>query len=339
MKLFPEKLPGRLRQGLAPVYLIAGQEPLLIEEACDAIRAAARAAGVAERIVLEVDKNFDWSQLHSATETHSLFATRRLVELRLASGKPGREGGAALREWVERGGDDILLVKCDDWELASEKTAWFKALDRVGIHVPCWKVKAQRLAAWIAQRLRSRGLRADDAACGFLADRLEGNLLAAAQEVERLALLHPGGYLDLDTLRAAVTDSARFDSFRLVELAFSGQPGAALRCIRGLRETDTPMPLIVDALARELQTVSHFQMMVGKRPEAEVFRTLKVWPSRQPVVRSAAQRLAPAVLRQTLAELSELDQLAKSTGRDDFWLQLERLCVALATHHRVELAA
>ncbi len=339
MKLFPDKLPARLQQGLAPVYLIAGQEPLLIEEACDAVRAAARAAGVAERVVLEIDARFDWGQLGSASESHSLFASQRLIELRLASGKPGREGGAALRDWVERGGDDILLVKCDNWEFASEKAAWFKALDKAGVYVPCWKVKAQNLPAWIGQRLHSRGLRADEAVCRFLADRLEGNLLAAAQEIERLALLYPAGQLDLDTLRAAVADSARFDSFRLVELVFTGQPGAALRCIRGLRESDTPMPLIVAALARELQTVGHFQMMLAKHTAAELFRMLGVWQSRQQAVSGAARRLKPSVVHQALAELSVLDQQSKSTGQEDFWLQLERLCVALATNRSDYLAA
>jgi DNA polymerase-3 subunit delta len=339
VKIFPEKLPARFRQGLDPVYLVAGQEPLLIEEACDAVRKAAREAGVAERLVLEVDGRFDWSQLGSATETNSLFASQRLVEVRLPSGKPGREGGAALREWVERAGDDILLVKCDNWEMASEKSAWVKALDAAGVYVPCWKVKPPRLPQWIGQRLASRGLRADPAACSFLAERLEGNLLAAAQEIERLALLYPRGQVGLDEVRAAVADSARFDSFRLVELVLSGQPGAAVRCIRGLREADTPMPLIVGALARELQTIGSFQALAASRSAGEAFRTLGVWKSRQQAIADAARRIAPNVVRQALSRLSELDQLSKSSRRDEFWLQLERLSVGLAANKTEYCAA
>ncbi len=332
MKLFPEKLPQRLKQGLDRVYLIAGQEPLLVEEACDAVRAGARGAGVGERLVLEADARFDWSQLGSATETGSLFATQRLVEVRLPSGKPGREGGAALREFVEQDGEDILLVKCDAWDMGSEKTAWAKALDAAGVYVPCWKVKPQRLPQWIAQRLSSRRIQADQPACRFLAERLEGNLLAAAQEIERLALLYPGGQVGLEEVRAAVADSARFDSFRLIELVFAGQAGPAVRCIRGLREADTPMPMIVGALARELQTIGNFQLLTRTQSAGQAFKTLGIWKSRQQPVADAARRISPALVRQTLARLSELDLLSKSTGREMFWLRLERLCVALAAN-------
>ncbi|WP_181918708.1 DNA polymerase III subunit delta [Wenzhouxiangella sediminis] len=339
MKLFPEKLPQRLRQGLDKVYLVAGQEPLLIEEACDAIRSAAREADVSERLVLEADARFDWGQLGSATETNSLFATQRLVEVRMPSGKPGREGGAVLREWAQAASDDILLVKCDAWDMASEKTAWVKALDSAGVYVPCWKVKPQRLPQWIAQRLSSRGIRADQSACRFLAERLEGNLLAAAQEIERLVLLYPGGQVGLEEVRAAVADSARFDSFRLIELVFAGQAGAAVRCIRGLREAETPMPLIVGALARELQTIGNFQMLARTHPAAQAFKMLGIWKSRQQPVADAARRLSPEVVRRTLAQLSDLDQLSKSSGREMFWLRLERLCVALATNRPEYCAA
>ncbi|MDZ7790233.1 MAG: DNA polymerase III subunit delta [Xanthomonadales bacterium] len=339
MKLFPEKLPQRLQQGLDAVYLIAGQEPLLIEEACDAVRRAARDAGVDERVVLEADARFDWDQLGSATETNSLFASQRLVEVRLPSGKPGREGGAVLRDWVARATDDILLVKCDAWDMASEKTAWVKALDGAGVYVPCWKVKPPRLPQWIAQRLSSRGIRADPSACRFLAERLEGNLLAAAQEIERLALLYPGGQIGLEQVRAAVADSARFDSFRLMELVFAGQAGAAVRCIRGLREADTPMPLIVGALARELQTIGNFQLLSRSQSAGQAFKALGIWKSRQQPVADAARRMSPEVVRQSLAQLSNLDQLSKSSGRGMFWLRLERLCVALATNRPEYCAA
>jgi len=339
MKLFPEKLPQRLQQGLDAVYLVAGQEPLLIEEACDAVRRAARAAGVDERVVLEADARFDWDQLGRATETNSLFASQRLVEVRLPSGKPGREGGAALRDWAGRSSDDILLVKCDAWDMASEKTAWVKALDGGGVYVPCWKVKPPRLPQWIAQRLSSRGVRADQSACRFLAERLEGNLLAAAQEIERLVLLYPGGQIGLEQVRAAVADSARFDSFRLMELVFAGQAGAAVRCIRGLREADTPMPLIVGALARELQTIGNFQMLSRSQSAGQAFKTLGIWKSRQQPIADAARRMSPEVVRQSLAQLSDLDQLSKSSGREMFWLRLERLCVGLATNRPEYCAA
>ncbi len=338
MKLFPEKLPARLQQGLDPVYLIAGQEPLLIEEACDALRRAARAADIAERIVIETDGRFDWGELNASTETGSLFASRRLVEVRLPTGKPGREGGAALREFVEQAGDDVLLVKCDDWEFASEKTAWVKALDGAGVYVPCWRVKPHQLPDWIGRRLAERGLQADRAGAAFLAERLEGNLLAAAQEIERLALLFGRGQVSLEQVREAVADSARFDSFRVVELVFGGQPGAAVRSIRGLREADTPMPMIVGALARELQTIGAFQALARHMPPARAFSELGVWKSRQQPLAAAARRLQPDIVRQALARLADLDAMSKSSRQGEFWIALERLCVGLATN-RSEMCA
>ncbi len=339
MKLFPEKLPARLRQGMDSVYLIAGQEPLLIEESCDVIRQAARANDIAERIVIEADARFDWKELGSSTETGSLFATRRLVEVRLPTGKPGREGGAALREFAGQLGDDLLLVKCDDWEYKSEKSAWVKALDSAGVYVPCWKVKPHQLSDWIARRMASRGLEPDRAAAAFLAQRLEGNLLAAAQEIERFALLFGRGSVGIEQVREAVSDNARFDSFRLVELVFGNQPGAAVRSIRGLREAETPMPMIVGALSRELQTIGAFQALTRQLPAARAFAELGVWKSRQQPISAAARRLDPATVRRALARLADLDAMSKSNQRGEFWVALERLCVGLATNQEEFCAA
>lgn len=333
MKVFPDKLEARLSQRLDPVYLVAGPELLLVEEACDAIRAAARRGGIDERQVVDADGRFDWNELAGATESLSLFASRRLVELRLPGGKPGRDGGAALRDWTNTGGDDILLVKCQAWEFASEKTAWFRALDKVGAFVPCWAVKPQRLPGWIRQRLATRGIRIDSAASTFLAERLEGNLLAAAQEIERLALLHGANVsLTLEQLRAAVADSARFDSFRLTELVLTGQAGAAARCIRGLKESDTPMPMIVFALAREVRLIEGFQTLSRSQPPAQALARLGVWRSREELVQGAARRLRPRQVSAALARLSDLDVLSKSSRRHEFWLGLERLCVGLASN-------
>lgn len=340
MKCFPDRLAGTLERGLAPVYLVAGPELLLVEEACDAVRRRAREEQIAERVVLEADARFNWSELGSTGESMSLFASRRLIEVRLASGKPGRDGGAALRDWAEAGSDDVLLVKAQAWEIAQEKSAWFKALDKVGVFVPCWNVKAHQLPQWIERRLRSRGLSADDAACRFLAERLEGNLLAAAQEVERLALFYGrGACLDVEALRSAVADSARFDSFRLTELTVTGQAGAAVRCIRGLAETDTPQPMIVFALARELKLIESLQSLSQQMPLGQALDTLKIWQSRHQALAAAVNRMDPGTVREALVRLSDLDRQSKSNARDEFWLNLERLCVGLALNDRERLAA
>lgn len=330
MKLFPERLPDAFARGLAPVYLVAGSERLLVEEACDAIRDAAREAGVAERIRLSAEARFDWNELDRATETGSLFATRRLVELRLPTGKPGAEGGKMLRSWVESGRDDILLVICDAWELNQEKAAWFKAIDGAGVYVPCWPVKPDRLPQWIVQRIRSRGLAVDAEAGRFLATRLEGNLLAAAQEVDRLALLFPGQTLTLEAVKDAVADNARYDGFRLAELVLGGQPGAALRCIRGLRETDSPPPAILWAIGRELEIAREVAHRSAHEPMARVFGALRVWKSRQPAIQACIRRLGGARLDEAIGTLARLDRIAKGRAFGDFWVELERLCVTLS---------
>jgi DNA polymerase-3 subunit delta len=340
MKCFPDRLESELQRGLAPIYVVAGPELLLVEEACDAIRRRAREEQIAERVVLEADGRFNWDELSSTGEAMSLFATRRLIELRLPSGKPGREGGAALRDWAGRSSDDVLLLKCQAWEFQSEKAAWFKALDQAGVFVPCWTIKPHQLPQWIERRLRARGLQVEDSACRFLADRLEGNLLAAAQEVERLALFYGrGAQLDIDTLRTAVADSARYDSFRLTELTMTGQAGAAVRCIRGLAEVDTPPPMIVFALAKELQLIESLHALASRMSMNQAVQQLKVWQSKQQALSQAASRLKPGIVRQALVRLSDLDLQSKSNDKAGFWLNLERLCVGLALNDERRLAA
>ena len=332
MKVFPDKLASNLSQSMAPIYVVAGPESLLVEEASDSIRAAAKQNGIDERVVIEADARFDWQRLTQATETGSLFATRRLVEVRLPTGKPGKEGGAALRDWADGQSDDVLLLKCQAWEIASEKTAWFKALDAQGVFVPCWTIKAHQLPQWIERRLSAKGLRLDQACGQYLASRLEGNLLAASQEVERLALLYPAGHhLQMDELKASVQDNARFDAFRLTELVLRGQTGQALRSIRILREADTPPPMVVSALSRELQTLAAFVSLRRQQSAEQAFRALYVWSSRQAPMEAAARRLDGRAIGIALAELSSLDRMSKSNDAHRFWVGLERVCVALAS--------
>lgn len=340
MKCFPDRLDATLARGLAPIYVVAGPELLLVEESCDAIRRKAREEQIAERVVLEADARFKWTELSSTGESLSLFATRRLVEVRLPTGKPGSKGGTALREWAESGSDDVLLLKCQAWDFKSENAVWFKALDKHGVFVPCWTIKPHQLPQWIERRLAARGLSAEQEASRFLADRLEGNLLAAAQEVERLALVYNRGTeLDIKSLRAAVADSARFDSFRLTELTLTGKAGAAVRCIRGLAETDTPLPMVVFALSKELQLIESLHVLTPRMSHGQAFDKLKVWKNRQQPLSQAASRLGPAIVRQALVRLSDLDIQSKSDQKHAFWLNLERLCVGLALNDAERLAA
>ncbi|MDT8438848.1 MAG: DNA polymerase III subunit delta [Wenzhouxiangellaceae bacterium] len=328
MKVTPERLDKQLAGGLAPIYLLAGPERLIVEEAADAIRRAAREQQVSERIALTADGRFDWSELERATETGSLFASRRLVELRVPTGKPGAEGGKALRAWVEAGRDDVLLVMCDQWDWKQEKSVWFQAIERSGVFLAARTVKPHELPGWIGQRLRRAGFSADRAVCEFLAARLEGNLLAAAQEVDRLALLFASGPLTLAQVREAVADSARFDAFRLTELTLIGQAGAALRCIRGLRESGVAQVPILWALGRELDVAA--RIVADQRPAADIYRDLKIWPARQKPIDALVHRLGRVRIAECLIELSRLDLQTKGQAPGDFWVALERFVVTLA---------
>ncbi len=328
MKLFPERLPEQLQRGLVPVYLFAGPERLIVEEAADQVRRACRENEVAERIQLTAEARFDWDELNRATETGSLFATRRLVELRLPSGKPGNEGGKVIRAWIDDQRDDVLLILCDQWELAQEKSAWVKAVDKAGIYLPAWNVRPAQLPRWIAARLKSRGLSGEQSICAFLAERLEGNLLAAAQEVDRMALLYPNQHLSMEQVREAVADSARFDAFRLVELTFIGRPGAALRCIRGLKEGETPPPAVLWALGRELEVA--WKVAGSQRPARQIYSEMRVWQARQGPIDALVMRNGQARIEKALSMLSRLDLLSKGQAAGDFWIELERFCSALA---------
>jgi len=330
MKLFPQRLAGQLERGPAPVYLIAGPERLIVEEAADQVRRACRGAGIDERIRLTADRYFDWAELGQATETGSLFASRRLVEVRLPTGKPGTEGGKTIRQWLEDGSDDVLLLICDQWESTQERSAWVRAVDAAGVYVPAWKVKPEQLPRWLEARLGSRGLSADPDVARFLAERLEGNLLAAAQEVDRLALLYPGERLALASVREAVADNARFDAFRLAELALSGRTGAALRCIRGLRESDSPQPAVLWALGRELEIAWEVARRGRRESPDRVFADFKVWKARQEPIRACVNRLGARRLERLLGRLSRLDLLSKGQVGGSFWRELERLCTAVS---------
>lgn len=327
----PDTLPERLQAGLAPVYLVAGEEPLLVQDACDRIRQAARDAGYLERQLLYVERGFDWSALTTAGQNQSLFAERKLIDCRIPTGKPGREGGAALQEFVE-GMDDtqMLLVSCSQWDAGSRNAKWVKALAAAGVYVQIWPVNPQQLPGWIQQRLQREGFQPDRDAVQLLAQRTEGNLLAADQEISKLALLQQGGPLSGAAVEALVVDDARFDSFRLVELILRGDLAHALRTLQALKGVDMPAVMLVAALSRELRILSDFLHLTDRGiSAAAAFQQLGVWRSRQPPLQKASRRLHHTDLDRVLAGLTRLDQMAKGQRHGDFWLSLERLATRL----------
>jgi len=312
---------------LKPVYLLAGEEHLLLLEAADALRARARELGYTEREVLDVESNFDWNALAQANASMSLFASRKLIDLRFPTGKPGKEGSAAIVEYCERASpDNALLITCTQWSKQQEG-AWVAAIERVGMFVPVWPMKVDELPDWIAQRMASRGLKPDRDAIEALAERVEGNSLAAAQEIDKLALLHGGAPLDAVTLEALVADSARYDVFKLVEAAFSGDAQRSLRVLDGLRSEGEQIPALMGWLLNQLQLLAR---LASHGNLSAAFRAEHIWPAREALYRKALGRADRAHWDACLVQAARIDRLSKGRGFGDAWNEFEQLLLAIA---------
>jgi DNA polymerase-3 subunit delta len=331
MKVRAEQLAGNLQRGLAPVYLIGGEEPLLLQECCDAVREAAKAQGFIERELLQAERGFDWSLLQQAAAP-SLFASQKIIDLRIRTGKPGRDGGKALTEWAETPDPNIiLLVSCEKWDASSRKAKWAGALERAGQRVDIWPIKAAELPRWLSQRMAQHGMQPEPEVLELLADRLEGNLLAARQEIDRLALLKGAGTVSVDDVMRAVADSSRFDAFALGDHMLSGNLRDGLRVAAGLHRMDTPLPLVVGALIRELKTTEAFRLaMRGGENESVVFRRLNVWSNKQNIIRSAARRLNTRRLFGAFRQLALIDKQSKGRAGGDAWQSLDALLMQLS---------
>lgn len=331
MALRADQLAGSLKRGLAPVYLVGGEEPLLLLECCDQIREAARAQGFAERELLQVEKGFDWSSLGQAA-TPGLFATRKIIDLRLRTGKPGREGARVLGEWADAPDPDmILMVSCEKWDKSSRSSKWASKLEKAGQRVDIWPVKAQELPRWLEQRMLVHGMHPEPEALRILADRLEGNLLAARQEIDRLALIRGAGTVTVDDVMKVVADSSRFETFALAEHMLSGNLHDGLRVAAGLKRMDTPLPLLVGALLRELKVVEAYSLAVrGGENESMVFRRLNVWQNRQHTIRTAARRLGTLKLFAAFKMLSLIDRQSKGRAKGDPWQSIDTLLLQLS---------
>jgi len=319
---------------LRPVYLLAGEEHLLLLEAADALRARARELGYVERDVIDAEGNFDWNEFAMASASMSLFSSRKLIDLRLPGGKPGKDGSAALMDFCERPPpDQILLITCTQWSKQHEG-AWVAAVEKTGAFVPLWPLKQNELPEWIAQRMARAGLKPDRDAIAALAERVEGNLLAAAQEIDKLKLLHGSAPLDAATLEDLVADSARFDVFRLTDAALGGDGARALRILAGLRAEGEQVPGLMGWLLMQLQQLVR---LAGASDLSGAFRAERIWPAREGIYRKALSRadsgfwehcLSAAALIDRISKGREVDQIGKPTG--DAWLQLERLIAAIA---------
>lgn len=324
MKIFPNKLAEALTKRLPGVVIVAGDEPLQHRDACDAVRKAARQAGIEERQVLDVEANFAWGRLTEAVSSMSLFSSRKLIEVRLGSTKPGQEGGKVLRDYAERyashGADDdnLLLISSTKLDFREQKSAWFKALDKVGLFVPVWPIDAAYLPRWLLDRARHHGLAMDPDAAQLLGERTEGNLLAADQELQKLALtLPPGARINPQQVAGDVEDSARFDVFTLMDACLKGDKARVSRIMRGLRGEGVEAPIVLWALTRELrQLLSLHQHLDQGQSLEHACKVQKppIFDKRRPAYQQAIRRLPRKRLYKLLLLAQRLDLAIKGAG-------------------------
>ena len=332
MKIPVNQLPKHLQTNLHPVYLVTGDETLLVQEALDRIRQAARDAGFGSRDRYVATTGFDWSQLAQASGNLSLFAERRIVDLELPTGKPGRIGGAAIIDFVERLDDSLMLiVSAPKLDKATTQTKWVKALDAAGAVIQVWPVGVRELPGWIDGRMRAAGLTPARSVVELLADRVEGNLLAADQEIEKLRLLCGEGPVSVEAVDAAVTDSSRYDVFKLVDAAVGGDARRALRIQNGVRAEGTDAVVVVWALTRELRTLAGVAHAAQHGMDiGGAMRKARVWQNRQGIVGQCLRRLRLADVHNLLRLAVRADAAAKGQSGEDAWLLANDIVLGLA---------
>ena len=334
MLLKGEQLAAHLDRDLKAVYVVYGDEPLLVIEAADAIRAAARRKGFDEREVLTAISGFNWNELHLATGNMSLFGGRQLIDLRIPTGKPGREGGKAIQDYCARPSPDaLLLVTLPGLDWTEEKATWLKALTEAGVAVKLIPPNLAELPAWIAGRLRRQQQKAGNDALHFIAERVEGNLLAAHQEIQKLALLYPEGELSLQQIQEAVLNVARYDLDGLREALLSGDVARLTRTLDGLQQEGEAPPLVLWAMTEEVRALA--QVKAGQKqgqPVDALLKEARVWGARQSLFKRALPRVTETAANAALEDAARIDRMIKGIGGGDVWTEFLRLGLGLAGH-------
>ncbi|MDP3139764.1 MAG: DNA polymerase III subunit delta [Burkholderiaceae bacterium] len=333
MRLSTDQLPQHLSRELKPLYAVFGDEPLLALEASDRIRAKARAEGYSEREILTVDTGFKWKELAFAGNSQSLFASRKLLELRIPTGKPGTEGSAALQAYCEALPQDVVtLVYLPNVDWRAQKAGWFEALGRTGVMIEAKMVPRRALPQWIAGRLREQNQETDEETLGFIADRVEGNLLAAYQEVQKLALLFGPGKISFAEVREAVLDVARYDVFNLGEALVKGEVLHLSRMLDGLRGEGVAPPLVLWAMAEEIRAIG--KIITGTasgKPLSMLWREARIWGTpHQNLMQQNIKRFSLSQVTEALRHAATIDRMIKGLIRGDVWDELLQLGLRFA---------
>lgn len=313
MQLRIDALEGHLAKSVAPLYVISSDEHLLALEAADRIRQAARRNGYSERDVLTVERNFKWGELLAANQEMSLFGDKKLIELRIPTGKPGKDGGAALQAYAKAlSPDNLTLITLPklDWQTA--KAAWVASLQQAAVYIEIPIIERPALPGWIGTRLAAQGQSADRQSLDFIAERVEGNLLAAHQEIQKLGLLHEPGKLTFEQVHDAVLNVARYDVFKLSEAMLAGDPARLVRMLEGLKGEGEALPLVLWAVAEEIRTLLKLKAAMAQgRPLGALLKEYRIWGPRERMMEPALRRVSLAVLEQALQDAAQVDKMIK----------------------------
>jgi len=313
MQLRHDGLDAHLAKSLAPLYVIASDEHLLALEAADKIRRTARAQGLTEREVLVVERSFKWGELLAANQSQSLFGDRKLIELRIPTGKPGKDGGQALQEYAASlNPDNVTLITLPKLDWQTQKSAWVAALQQAAVYIDIPLVERAHLPAWIGTRLAAQKQSIDRQGIDFIADRVEGNLLAAHQEIQKLALLYPEGKLSFEQVQDAVLNVARYDVFKLNEAMLAGDSARLVRMIEGLKGEGEALPLVLWAMAEEVRTLLKIKAGAAQgKSVGMMLKEYRIWGPREKLMEPAVRRLKLTTLEGALQEAAQIDKMVK----------------------------
>ena len=337
MNVRPDQLKSVVAKTTYPVYMVSGDEPLQQMESLDLIRSFLRDNDFSEREILDVDAQFDWQRLMDEAANMSLFATRRIVELRLPSAKPGKQGSQVLKDYLSRPPEDtVLIINAGKIDGNSKKSAWYKAVEQSGMVVQCWPVPADKLSYWLQQRFRARDMDADNEVLAYISQHVEGNLLAADQEIEKLYLLLGPGKITYADVAEAVTSQSRYSVFELVDMLLVGNTKRVIKIITGLK-AEGIVPVVVNwALAKDIRLLAHVSQDISSADF--MLKRSGVWQSRIAMFKSCMSRHSPRSFQLMLKRCSYIDAASKGMIDSNVWDDIESLCVRMAGSTKVARA-
>lgn len=331
MKIYPNQLNAQLNKTLSPVYLIAGDEHLLVQESRDAVIKHAKNEGFSTTSPLQTTKDFSWESFLYESRTQSLFSQKTVLELRLQSPKIGKPGGNAILEYLESPPPDkILVIISPKLDSSVSKTKWYTAIDKAGVVVSAWPIERAQLPDWIKQRMAQAGLSTDLQGLNIIADFTEGNLLATAQTIEKLRLIHGSGKISAENITNSMGDSSRFDIFQLVDTTLAGSAQKSIHILERLREEGIDPILILWAITREVRTLMnmHYGLQKGQSID-QLYRQNGIWNKKQPIIRKALNQLSIPQLQNCLKQAETIDRIIKGLEKGNAWDGMVSLILAI----------